>query len=125
MTDYLDNIGAGKILVDRGPLSFDWTPPNLVGRDKELGLLASMFMGIGSEGVSGRAVVIGHVGTGKTVLTRRFGEDVIRELDGVRKMTLLIVVIIPLRIRSYNRLHCLWTPDILRGGLALGKLFSR
>ena len=33
-------------------------------------------------------MVIGHVGTGKTVLTRRFGEDVIRELDGVRKMTL-------------------------------------
>ena len=37
MADYLDNIGAGKILVDRGPLSFDWTPPNLVGRDRELG----------------------------------------------------------------------------------------
>ena len=38
MTDYLDSIGAGKILVDRGPLSFDWTPPNHVGRDEELGL---------------------------------------------------------------------------------------
>ena len=74
------------MLVDRSPLSFDWTPPNLVGRDRELSSLASMFMGIGSEGVSGRAVVIGHVGTGKTVLTRRFGEDVIRELEGVRKM---------------------------------------
>lgn len=87
MAEYLDRIGAGKVLVDRGPLSFDWTPPNLVGRDRELSSLASMFMGIGSEGVSGRAVVIGHVGTGKTVLTRRFGEDVIRELEGVRKMT--------------------------------------
>ena len=86
MAEYLDRIGAGKVLVDRGPLSFDWTPPNLVGRDSELSSLASMFMGIGSEGVSGRAVVIGHVGTGKTVLTRRFGEDVIRELEGVRKM---------------------------------------
>ena len=86
MAEYLDRIGAGKVLVDRGPLSFDWTPPNLVGRDRELSSLASMFMGIGSEGVSGRAVVIGHVGTGKTVLTRRFGEDVIRELEGVRKM---------------------------------------
>ena len=88
MADYLDSIGAGKILVDRGPLSFEWTPPSLVGRDNELGILASMFMGIGNEGVSGRAVVIGHVGTGKTVLTRRFGEDVVRELDGVRKMAL-------------------------------------
>ena len=87
MAEYLDRIGAGKVLVDRSPLSFDWTPPNLVGRDRELSSLASMFMGIGSEGVSGRAVVIGHVGTGKTVLTRRFGEDVIRELEGVRKMT--------------------------------------
>ena len=86
MAEYLDRIGAGKVLVDRGPLSFDWTPPNLVGRDRELSSLASMFMGIGSEGVSGRAVVIGHVGTGKTVLTRRFGEDVIRELEGVRKI---------------------------------------
>ena len=86
MAEYLDRIGAGKVLVDRSPLSFDWTPPNLVGRDRELSSLASMFMGIGSEGVSGRAVVIGHVGTGKTVLTRRFGEDEIRELEGVRKM---------------------------------------
>lgn len=86
MAEYLDRIGAGKVLVDRSPLSFDWTPPNLVGRDRELSSLASMFMGIGSEGVSGRAVVIGHVGTGKTVLTRRFGEDVIRELEGVRKI---------------------------------------
>ena len=86
MAEYLDRIGAGKVLVDRSPLSFDWTPPNLVGRDREFSSLASMFMGIGSEGVSGRAVVIGHVGTGKTVLTRRFGEDVIRELEGVRKI---------------------------------------
>ena len=61
MAEYLDRIGAGKVLVDRSPLSFDWTPPNLVGRDRELSSLASMFMGIGSEGVSGRAVVIGHV----------------------------------------------------------------
>ena len=37
MAEYLDSIGAGKILVDRGPLSFDWTPQNLVGRDKEFG----------------------------------------------------------------------------------------
>ena len=36
MAEYLDRIGAGKVLVDRSPLSFDWTPPNLVGRDREL-----------------------------------------------------------------------------------------
>ena len=43
MADYLDRIGAGKVLVSKEPLSFDWTPPELVGRDSELGELASMF----------------------------------------------------------------------------------
>ena len=40
MAEYLDRIGAGKVLVDRGPLSFDWTPPSLVGRNSELAYLA-------------------------------------------------------------------------------------
>tara|TARA_B100001175_G_C19502960_1_gene639219 strand:+ start:1571 stop:2746 length:1176 start_codon:yes stop_codon:yes gene_type:complete len=88
MAEYLDRIGAGKVLVDRGPLSFDWTPPSLVGRNSELAYLASMFMGIGNDEVSGRAVVIGQVGTGKTVLTRRFGEDIIRRMEGIRKIVL-------------------------------------
>ena len=35
MAGYLDRIGAGKVLLDRGPLSFDWTPPLLVGRERE------------------------------------------------------------------------------------------
>ena len=61
MAEYLDRIGAGKVLVDRGPLSFDWTPPSLVGRNSELAYLASMFMGIGNDEVSGRAVVIGQL----------------------------------------------------------------
>lgn len=40
MVDYLDRIGAGMVLLDRTPFSFDWTPPELVGRDKELRELA-------------------------------------------------------------------------------------
>ena len=32
MADYLDRIGAGKVLLDRTPFSFDWTPPELIGR---------------------------------------------------------------------------------------------
>ncbi len=88
MADYLDSIGAGKVLLDRTPLSFDWTPPTLVGRDSELSELASMFIGIGNEGVSGRAVIMGHVGSGKTVLTKRFGDDLSRAMDGKRKIIL-------------------------------------
>jgi|TARA_B100002052_G_scaffold65120_1_gene58333 cell division control protein 6 len=88
MADYLDRIGAGKVLLDRAPFSFDWTPPALVGRDEELRGLASMFVGIEHQGVSGRAVITGPVGSGKTVMTRRFGEDLQRALDGRRKLML-------------------------------------
>ncbi|MCH2261212.1 hypothetical protein, partial [Candidatus Thalassarchaeum betae] len=62
MAEYLDRIGAGKVLLDRAPFSFDWTPPTLVGRDSELRELASMFTGMESHGVSGRAVITGPVG---------------------------------------------------------------
>ena len=88
MADYLDRIGAGKVLLDRTPFSFDWTPPELVGRDDELRGLASMFVGIENQGVSGRAVITGPVGSGKTVMTRRFGEDLQRALDGRRRLIL-------------------------------------
>ncbi|MCH2259235.1 MAG: AAA family ATPase [Candidatus Thalassarchaeum betae] len=88
MADYLNRIGAGKVLLDRAPFSFDWTPPALVGRDSELRELASMFIGMESHGVGGRAVITGPVGSGKTVITRRFGEDLQRLLDGRRKIVL-------------------------------------
>ena len=88
MADYLDRIGAGKVLLDRAPFSFDWTPPALIGRDEELGELASMFIGMEGHGVSGRAVITGPVGSGKTVMTRRFGEDLQRLLDGRRRIVL-------------------------------------
>ena len=88
MADYLDRIGAGKVLLDRAPFSFDWTPPALIGRDEELRELASMFIGMEGHGVSGRAVITGPVGSGKTVMTRRFGEDLQRLLDGRRRIVL-------------------------------------
>ena len=88
MVDYLDRIGAGKVLLDKRSFSFDWTPPLLVGRDEELSELASMFIGMEGHGVSGRAVITGPVGSGKTVMTHRFGEDLRRILEGRRKIVL-------------------------------------
>lgn len=87
MSGYLDRIGAGKILVNREPISFDWTPSNLVGRDKELSVLAAMFSHIGDQNSSCRAVVTGPVGSGKTVLSKRFGEDLLKHLEGKRKIS--------------------------------------
>ena len=87
MSGYLDRIGAGKILVNREPISFDWTPSNLVGRDKELSVLAAMFSHIGDQNSSCRAVITGPVGSGKTVLSKRFGEDLLKHLEGKRKIS--------------------------------------
>ena len=88
MTGYLNRIGAGKILINKEPLSFDWTPDSLVGRDKELGEIASMFSHIENHNSSCRAVITGPVGSGKTVLTRRFGHDLLSHLEGKRKVVL-------------------------------------
>tara|TARA_B100000401_G_scaffold278314_1_gene190009 strand:- start:494 stop:1675 length:1182 start_codon:yes stop_codon:yes gene_type:complete len=86
MVDYLDRIGAGKILISGEPLSFDWTPPVLIGRDVQLSDLASIFNGIENHNVSKRAVIIGNVGSGKTVLARRFCMDVINKLERRRRI---------------------------------------
>ena len=91
MAGYLDRIGAGKVLLDKSPLSYDWIPPNLIGRDTELGDMASIFSQIENHDTSCRAVIMGPVGSGKTVLTQRFGEDMQRHLEGRRKVVLVHV----------------------------------
>ena len=88
MADYLDRIGAGKVLLTKEPFSYDWTPPELIGRDSQLGELASMFMGVENHSVSCRAIITGNVGSGKTVLTHRFGLDLSSKLEGRRKIVL-------------------------------------
>lgn len=88
MAGYLDRIGAGKVLLDKGPLSYDWIPPTLVGRDDELSDMAAIFSAIEDHDTSCRAVVIGPVGSGKTVLTQRFADDIQRHLDGRRRIVI-------------------------------------
>ncbi|MDP6905818.1 MAG: AAA family ATPase [Candidatus Thalassarchaeaceae archaeon] len=87
MADYLKRIGAGLILLDATPLSYDWVPPEIVGRGKEQEALAAMFAAIGTPGISCRAVITGNVGCGKTVLSRAFGDDISRHLSAIRTIT--------------------------------------
>ena len=61
MAEYLNRIGAGLILLDAAPLSYDWIPPNVVGRQDEQEQLAAMFANIGTPGVSCRAVITRNV----------------------------------------------------------------
>ena len=84
MAGYIDRIGAGKVLLDKGPLSYDWIPPALIGRDDELADMAAIFSQMENHDTSCQAVILGPVGSGKTVLTQRFGDDIRQHLEGRR-----------------------------------------
>ena len=88
MADYLDRIGAGKILIDKDPFSFDWVPPRIVGRDEELNEMATMFYGIDGHNISCKSIIIGPVGSGKTVLANTFSKKLREKLESVRDISL-------------------------------------
>ena len=95
MAEYLNRIGAGLILLDAAPLSYDWVPPEVVGREEEQSALASMFTSIATPGMSCRAIITGNVGSGKTVLSRAFADDLSRHLSTAR-------TIIPVHVNCRN-----------------------
>ncbi|MBT4058935.1 MAG: AAA family ATPase [Euryarchaeota archaeon] len=88
---YLDRIGAGKILIDAGPLSYDYIPDVIVGRDEELGQLAGIFQQIEDHTISCRVAITGNVGSGKTVLSHVFSRDLQRHLGDRRELKLVHV----------------------------------
>ncbi|MEW5937693.1 MAG: AAA family ATPase [Candidatus Thermoplasmatota archaeon] len=64
-----------RIFKDPAKLSFDYVPDTLVHREKELKRLYAMFQQVVSHGLAQRALITGSVGTGKTVLSKRFCMD--------------------------------------------------
>lgn len=86
MSSYLDRIGAGFILNRPEVFGFDYVPEILVGREDLQGQLASLFSTIGHPEGTGRAVVTGPVGSGKTALVKRFCEDLIRHVADKRNI---------------------------------------
>jgi len=68
---------ATSVFQDEGKLSIDYVPPQLSHREDELRTLVRTFRSIiDSPGkTSPRIIIRGHVGTGKTVLSKRFGND--------------------------------------------------
>ena len=91
VASYLDRIGAGKILLDPAPLSYDYIPDKLVGREEQLEHLAAIFQQINDHSVSCRAAITGNVGSGKTVLSHVFTRDLQRYLGSKRNIKLVHV----------------------------------
>ena len=86
MSSYLDRIGAGFILNKPEVFGFDYVPEMLVGREDLQGQIASLFSTISHPEGSGRAIVTGPVGSGKTALVKRFCDDVIRHVADKRNI---------------------------------------
>ncbi len=86
MSSYLDRIGAGLILSKPEVFGFDYVPELLVGREDIQENLAAIFSSIGHPEGTGRAVITGPVGSGKTALAKRFCKDIIRHLSDKRNI---------------------------------------
>ncbi len=84
--DYLDVIGAGLIILDSEPFSFDYVPEQLVGRDEILREMALKFSPVITANGSGKAVLSGPVGTGKTSVAKRFCRDLQTKFEASRKI---------------------------------------
>ena len=80
MSSYLDRIGAGLVLANPEVFGFDYIPEKLVGREHSQEQLAGMFVGLAHPEGTGRAVITGPVGSGKTALIKRFCIDLSRHL---------------------------------------------
>ena len=86
MSSYLDRIGAGLILSKPEVFGFDFVPEVLVGREDIQGELATILGSIAHPEGTGRVVITGPVGSGKTVLVKRFCQDIIRHLSDKRNI---------------------------------------
>src|SRR5256886_15284074 len=64
----------------RSPLSLEWLPPRLPHRETQLRFLTELFRSVidKPETTSPKVLITGEIGTGKTVLTQRFGMDIQR-----------------------------------------------
>src|SRR6201997_378745 len=69
-----------SIFKNEEPLSLEWLPSRLPHRETQLRFLAELFRSVIDRPgtTSPKILVTGDIGTGKTVLTQRFGTDIIR-----------------------------------------------
>ncbi|MFX1514508.1 MAG: Cdc6/Cdc18 family protein [Promethearchaeota archaeon] len=72
-----DVLQAPTVFRDEGKLSFDYVPTALLHRDREFRQLGNFFRHMidQPQAMGQRVIISGPVGSGKTALTKRFGQD--------------------------------------------------
>ncbi len=72
-----DELMSSSVIKNPETLDFDYLPENLPHREKPLRILAQMFKPLLS-GVSQNVVITGPVGTGKTVIAKKFCNSIVK-----------------------------------------------
>jgi len=75
-----ETLSRPSIFKNEEPLSLEYLPPRLPHREKQLRFLAELFRSVLEKpgATSPKVLITGDIGTGKTVLTQRFGTDIQR-----------------------------------------------
>ena len=104
MSNYLDRIGAGWVLANPEVFNFDYVPEELVGREDIQNELASKFTTLHLPEGSGRVVITGPVGSGKTALAQTFAGtyNVISTTKGTSALYMSTVATLPRACALFN-----------------------
>ena len=70
-----EELSGPTVFKDAAKLDFDYVPKELPHRDEQLRNLARIFGQVLKSSISVNAFVKGNVGTGKTVMTKKFCSD--------------------------------------------------
>ena len=126
MSDYLDRIGSGFILLNPDPLDFDYIPEEMVGREIIQQNLAGKFHSIAHPNGSANVVITGPVGSGKTLLARTFCRDIRHHLRNKRPLRSVHINCrnATTNVRVAQRIVQSLDPGHPDRGLSMGELLS-
>ena len=71
-----DELMSSSVIKNLNVLDFDYIPEELIHRDEQLRFIAQMFKPLLS-GVAQNVVIKGPVGTGKTVIAKKFCKSLV------------------------------------------------